>query len=100
MKPHLLIRPFAKLDIAEAALWYEEQQSSLGDEFTQAIGEQVQTILERPTSFPVVRKKEIRRALVNRFPYAIFFIARDEFISIIAVLHTSQDHTRRLRRRR
>lgn len=95
----LLIRPFAKLDVAVAALWYERQRVGLGGEFTHAIREQIATIVERPKTFPVVRKKEIRRALVDRFPYAVYFIATEHRISVIGVLHTSQDVARRLRGR-
>src|SRR5438067_1793002 len=95
----LLIRPFAKLDVAGAALWYEQQRPGLGDEFTHAIRQHVETIIERPTSFPVVRKKEIRRMLVHRFPNAIYFIAAGELVSVIGVLHTSQDVSRKLRGR-
>jgi len=98
-RSRLLIRPFAKLDLAEAALWYEQQRVGLGDELIQAVDEQIAIIVERPKSFAVVRRKEIRRALVDRFPYAVYFIATDELISVVGILHTSQDVGSRLRGR-
>lgn len=95
----LLVRPFAKLDLAEAALWYHEQRSGLGDEFLEEIDGTLKQIKERPESFPVSHKDDIRRALVNRFPYAVFFAVNQQLIAVIAVFHTSRDLKRLLKDR-
>ncbi|MDB5329153.1 MAG: addiction module toxin RelE [Phycisphaerales bacterium] len=99
MSRRLIIRGTAKLDLARAALWYQQKRISLGDEFLEAIGSCIKTIAERPTSFPIVYKKDVRRALTDRFPYAIYFVPAADYTAVIAILHTSQDHVRHLRRR-
>jgi plasmid stabilization system protein ParE len=95
----LKIRPLAQLDLAEAALWYQQQRRGLGDEFLEEMGIAFNQICERPESFPTIPKKHIRRALANRFPYAVFFTLTEELISIIAVFHTSRDLKRLLKDR-
>jgi len=36
------------------------------------------------------RKPEVRRALVGRFPYRIFFVVRPEAIVMFRVLHSAR----------
>lgn len=40
--------------------------------------------------FPVVFKA-VRRALLRRFPYALFFVIEDEVIFVIACFHGNRD---------
>jgi plasmid stabilization system protein ParE len=56
----------------------------------QAVEARVEAIGERPKQFPRVRSL-LRRAMVKRFPYAVFFIESEPFISIVAVLHHARD---------
>ena len=42
------------------------------------------------TSF-LARVDLIRRAIVHRFPYGIFFVTHSEFINVIAVMHHARD---------
>ena len=98
MSRRLIIRGKAKLDIAEASLFYARKRHGLGDEFLAAVRARLDHVLSAPGSFPVVARNEIRRALVDRFPYAIYFVATSEGIAVLAVFHTSRDHQRLLRR--
>lgn len=34
---------------------------------------------------------EVRRAILDKFPYGVFYLARPEFVSIIAVLHQARN---------
>jgi toxin ParE1/3/4 len=43
-----------------------------------------------PESYPVVTR-HLRRALIDRFPFAIFYLTDAEVIQVFAVLHTSRD---------
>jgi plasmid stabilization system protein ParE len=49
-------------------------------------------IVEQPAHFPIVYR-EFRRALMRRFPYAVYFIAQDEAVIVFAVLHQRRDRT-------
>ena len=82
----LIFRDEALADLDEAYLWYEEQRQGLGVEFIQAIESRLEQIQSNQKQFPRIRFV-IRRAIVTRFPYAIFFIEQERFISIIAVMH-------------
>ena len=99
MSQRLVIRPWAKLDLADAALFYEQRRSGLGDEFLAAVKTRLNDVRERPGSFPIAYKNDLRRALVNRFPYAIWFLKSLTATVVLGILHTSRDHRRLLRKR-
>jgi len=89
----LLVRSAAEADIADAALWYEARAAGLGVEFLRAFDVTVAEIQRMPERFPVVYGV-CRRALLRRFPYAVFFVPTAEVIQIIACLHASRDPRR------
>lgn len=82
----LSVSPDAEKDISEAAKWYEEQKSGLGQEFMLSLDAIMQSIIRNPLQFPVIYK-EFRRALLYRFPFAVFYIIEGKTIIILAVLH-------------
>ena len=82
----LLVRPAAAADIEEAYLWYEERRAGLGEKFLAALDSLWAEIAARPTIYPVIYR-EARRALLHRFPYAVFFRSYDETIVVIACMH-------------
>ena len=86
----LIINHFAEEDIKDAIVWYNEQKENLGDEFLQDVKSLVLRINNKPLQFPIIRKN-IRRAILNRFPYAIFFIISDSNIIVFAVFHTKRN---------
>jgi plasmid stabilization system protein ParE len=84
-------------DVQAIYNWYEDQRAGLGREFEQALG-RVQNIVERaPESYPLVYRT-LRRALMRRFPYSVYFSLSEDRIEIHAVLHTRR-HPRRWQRR-
>ncbi len=67
-----ILIPEAKVDVTDAYLWYEEQSLGLGMEFLRCIEAALLSIQRTPMIYPVVHEA-YRRALVRRFPFAIFF---------------------------
>jgi plasmid stabilization system protein ParE len=66
MSHRLNIRPEAEADVVEAALWYEQQNLGLGEEFVTEVDQAIRRILENPLSFRVIyRRYEVRRALTH-----------------------------------
>jgi len=49
------------------------------------------------TKYPVVYEG-YRRALVRRFPYAVFYEYADEAITVYCVFHSSQDPNKWMKR--
>jgi plasmid stabilization system protein ParE len=82
----LILRPEAEADLREAKDWYESQREGLADEFRVCIEEAMDRILRMP-ELQVEIYKGVRRRLVRRFPYAIFYKTEDTRIVVIAVMH-------------
>ena len=97
MSYRVRFRADAAADVRAAYHWYEAQRPGLGQEFEQALDADLALLREAPQAFPVVLR-DVRRLLLRRFPYALYFRPTDEGISIVAVLHLRQ-HPRRWRRR-
>lgn len=91
MKSHqAIIRPEAESDISDAYQWYESQRKGLGENFLLCIEEALSRATRSPTAYSVVHKK-IRRILIHRFPFGIFFIEGESSISVLAVLHARRN---------
>jgi toxin ParE1/3/4 len=89
----LVFRPQAEQETRAAQRWYEEQQPGLGARFADAMDEALQRIVSNPSAFPVVHG-EIRRAVVRRFPFGVYFRVHAEDLVILAVMH-GRRHSRR-----
>lgn len=90
MKYHLIVKPEAEIDILESAKWYELKQKELGTRFINAIDEKIALIAKNPLKYQK-RYKEVRFALLQKFPFAIHFIIDDNCIYVLAVLSTQHN---------
>jgi toxin ParE1/3/4 len=93
MSLSVAIRPEAEADLAEAYGWYEGCRKGLGDEFLLSVEALLDSIQRFPQSYPAVHK-QVRRALLRRFPYGIFYLVEEETIAVLAVFHASRDPKR------
>ena len=91
MSRRLIIRPEAEADIIEAAVWYEAREHGLGLAFTSEIQAAIQRALLTPLLYLHLREvPHVRRILVRRFPYRVFYIVRADAVVVFAVLHATQ----------
>lgn len=90
MPVKLIIAPETEQDIGEAYAWYEERRVGLGDEFLSCIEASLESI-QRTPEISVIVYENYRRALVRRFPYAIFYEYENEMVIIYGVFHTARD---------
>jgi plasmid stabilization system protein ParE len=90
MAAKLIIAPEAEQDVADAFGWYEGRRLGLGEEFLGCVDACIQAIRRAPEMHSVVHET-YRRALVRRFPYAIFYEHAGETVTIYSVFHTSRD---------
>lgn len=82
----VVFRTAATVDVEAAYEWYESQRRGLGSEFRSELSAAVELISGRPLVFPIVRRN-IRRALLRRFPYALFYrVVGDEAV-VEACIH-------------
>ncbi|MCA1837771.1 MAG: type II toxin-antitoxin system RelE/ParE family toxin [Actinobacteria bacterium] len=86
MKRRTFVRPEAQTDIREAARWYESREVGLGLRFLREIRTSLAHIADSPLRFPIV-EEDIRRALVHKFPYSIYYINELDSVAIIGVFH-------------
>ena len=78
--------PEVEGDSEEAFDWYESQRAGLGNEFFLAVDECLNRIESNPLVFQKIFK-EMRRALTRKFPFGVFFIVKEDAITIIAIVH-------------
>jgi toxin ParE1/3/4 len=90
MTRQFILRARAEHDIRSAFEWYESQRSGLGTEFLAALRERLEAVRDHPESSPVLYRGT-RRAVVSRFPYLIFYVARPERVAVLAVLHHARN---------
>jgi plasmid stabilization system protein ParE len=82
----VVLRAEAEEDLEEARDWYEDQRPGLGVEFLAEVDAAIYRLADAPQRFPEVHGS-LRRGLLRRFPYAIYFLAEADRIVIVAILH-------------
>ena len=68
-------RPQAADELLAAVAWYEDQQVGLGQQLATACGAAIELLRARPEMFATVHGP-IRRVILRRFPYAIFYLSK------------------------
>jgi len=90
MSYKLILRQDAERDLVEAFKWYEEKVPGLGTDFLAVIERALDSIQENPARFPVMYRN-VRRALMRRFPYGIFYFLGGDSIIVLGVMHTARN---------
>lgn len=86
----LISEPSVDLDVEAAFEWYENEQPGLGMEFLDELRAIYNRIADGPLKYQELRGG-IRRALLRRFPYAVYFAIEGDIVIVVAVLHASRD---------
>jgi plasmid stabilization system protein ParE len=90
MAAELILAPEAELDLAEAYAWYEKRRVGLGEDFLSSVDACLENIRRQPEMY-VLAHETYRRALIRRFPFAIFYEYTRGVVTVYAVFHTSRD---------
>ena len=93
----LAFRPEASADIAEAFSWYEERRAGLGAEFEAELDRTLGYITGMPLAGRLVHRT-LRRALMRRFPFTVYYSVTTDLIEIRGVLHNRRHPRSWLRR--
>jgi plasmid stabilization system protein ParE len=84
--------PEAVEDLLATQRWYGRLDPALAQDFAEAVAAAVERIRRDPRSFPMIHG-QIRRLVLRRFPYAVYF--RDQSAEILVIaLHGRQDPRR------
>jgi plasmid stabilization system protein ParE len=90
MTVKLIVAPEARQDLIEAYGWYEKQRVGLGEEFLSCVDAAIERICRSPEMYATVHET-YRRALVRRFPYAVFYEYAQGAVTVYCVFHTARD---------
>ena len=90
MKYTLQFFPEFEQDIMTAYIWYESKSVGLGEEFLRIFYACVIEIRLNPLRYMKVYSK-FRRCLLRRFPYAIYFIIKEDSIIVFGLFHCARD---------
>lgn len=78
--------PEADEELEAAALWYQEQQSGLGDDFLDEFEYTLRRIVAEPERWRKIDYGS-RKLNFRRFPYSIVYSLRQDTVYIKAVMH-------------
>ncbi|RZA01500.1 MAG: type II toxin-antitoxin system RelE/ParE family toxin [Sphingobacteriaceae bacterium] len=78
----------ARQELLEASKWYDEQQSSLGEQFEEEVLKKFNLIQANPLHYPI--KKRFHEALIIAFPFVVVYKIIKYRIVIVSVFHTSR----------
>jgi len=90
MDYELIIRPEARLDLLDTFHWYQEQRFGLGLDFKLCVDEVISKLHKRPSLYKKIHR-DVRRAIIKRFPFGVFYIENNNTVIILAVLHARRD---------
>jgi plasmid stabilization system protein ParE len=76
----------AQKELDDAVVWYNDRTRELGQAFLDEFDRAVRRALVFPLSYPEVAP-ELRRCLLNRFPYGIIYGLDGESLVVVAVAH-------------
>lgn len=84
MKLAFLRKAFEEL--AHAVDYYNSERSGLGFEFAAEIRKALNRMKKHPDSWPLI-SPNIRRCIVNRFPFAVLYYRESDRLVVIAIMH-------------
>lgn len=82
--------PEAESDYFDALGWYDAREHRLAAEFRRSVDTCISAIQANPEAFPKVHAR-LRRALLRRFPYGLFYLAEEKEIVVLACFHAARD---------
>ena len=87
MPASLVLTKKAQNDLDVAYQWHENQEPGLGKKFIRSVDVKIAELNRQPLYYQVVQGEQVRRALINTFPFSIYFVSEEEQITIFAILH-------------
>lgn len=67
-------------DLAKHVKYYDGEREGLGDEFALEVFRRVDDAINHPRRYRATNRPGIRRVLVRRFPYAVFYRMQGQHI--------------------
>jgi len=77
-------------DLEEASTFYFQQDPDLEVRFASCIDNALERVIERPEAWPIL-EEDVRRYVVEVFPYSLLYSIERDHVLILAVAHQSRD---------
>lgn len=87
----ITIKKEAYLDALDAYLYYEEQQSGLGERFLNELASRYKQLERHPQHYSIVasdKEGTFRSVRLKSFPYLIIFSISEDLVTVYAVHNT------------
>lgn len=86
MKP-VIIHSEAREELDSAIAYYEEQKAGLGLDFLSEVEEALSKIQQNANLGVTYKVFGLRRYVMQRFPFLIFYAEFEKFIWVVAIAH-------------
>jgi len=80
----------AEVDFDKSYEFYYEESPKVADTFFKRISLGFENIKQSPNTFPIAHK-DVRKYVVKKFPFVIYYRIIDTVIQVIAIFHTSRN---------
>ena len=80
----------AENEFLGAIEFYEAAEPGVGEEFSLEIFATINRVTARPETWPIL-EGDVRRCLVNRFPFGVLYSIEPNQIYILAVMHLHRE---------
>ncbi|HRC84122.1 MAG TPA: type II toxin-antitoxin system RelE/ParE family toxin [Thermoanaerobaculia bacterium] len=85
----LIYHPDAEHEVIEAARFYEQRMTGLGERFLEEFDAAIAEVRGAPERWPEI-EHHVRRYVMSRFPYGIFYRCDGQHLRILVVKHHSR----------
>ena len=86
----LVVKSSAETDVLDGYLDYEGRLNGLGERYLSEIEDALLRIKSNSYLYQEI-DPDIRRAVVRKFPYLVFYTIEGETIFVLAILHAAQN---------
>ena len=90
MSPRVNLRSEALEDLRDAFYWYEDRLPGLGRAFLDEVRDRFLLVRDAPEMYPIMYSG-VRRSVLRRFPFCLYYRLEDGDLVVIAVMHGSRD---------
>ncbi len=80
----------AEIDLYSSYQYYAEESQKVAESFFKQIDLSLATIKKHPNSFPFAFKG-VKKFVVKKFPFVIYYQLNESTIRVIAIFHTSRN---------
>ena len=87
----LIIKPIVFLDVEEALLFYKTISGNVARKFYESFLQSIEEIKQSPDSYLYIIKP-VRRHIIRKFPYSIYYVISDNKIIVIGVAHAKRSN--------